>query len=395
MDLTSILGYCKLQEIPRQMVMNYIKRTIEGEITDRLFKSKAVLVYGPRQCGKTTLVRHITESIKDSVWLTGDNPAHINALTNITLEGWRNIIGTGNLIVIDEAQQIPGIGRSMKLAIDAFPGKQFIATGSSSFDLANKAAEPLTGRKFEFRLLPMSYRELCNGKPAAESEHLETRLRFGSYPEIVLNPDDAPRRLAELAGSYLYRDLFSLDSIKKPSIFSKLVRALAFQIGNEISINELSALIGADNKTIDKYLDLLEKSFVLFRLHAFSANGRNEIRKSSKIYFWDTGIRNAVLGNMLPLSARTDTGALWENYLVVERLKKNMNEPFPPRSFYWRDRQQHEVDYIEETASGISAWEFKWNPSKKTGHPPRAFSALYPRAAFASFSQDNYSSFII
>ena len=376
--------------------MEYIERIITGDIKNRLFGGKAIIIYGPRQSGKTTLIKHLIQSYSDeTLWLNGDSPDVRALLENVTTSKWKSIIGRKKIIVIDEAQRIDNIGLVMKLITDELPNIQLIGTGSSAFERANRTNEPLTGRKFEFQLLPLSFSELCNHHGLLEEKRqLHRRLLFGEYPEIINSYGEEQTLLSLLAGSYLYKDLLMLDSIKKPLILDKLIRALALQIGSEVSVNELSKLVGVDNKTVAKYIDLLEKSYVVFSLPAFSRNARVEIRKSRKIYFYDLGIRNAVLGNFIPVESRTDIGALWENYLILERIKQQCNMPFPPRHYFWRNVDQREVDYLEESIEKLSAWEFKWNSSSKV-KIPIAFSKAYPNAKTAVVTPANYDDFLV
>lgn len=376
--------------------MRYIPRTIEPEIKQRLFSGKALIVYGPRQSGKTTMIKHIlADRVQDTLWLNGDNADVREMLAEASAAKWNLITGSKKILVIDEAQRIPGIGLAMKLLVDERPDIQLIASGSSAFELAAKTAEPLTGRKFEYHLLPLSFGELVSENGIIEEKRsLERRLLYGSYPEVSDKAGEEQALLSMLAGSYLYKDLLMLDSIKKSQVLDKLVRALAFQVGSEVSSSELASLVGADNKTVDKYIDLLEKAYVVFTLPAFSRNGRNELKKTRKIYFYDLGIRNAVLGNFLPLCSRTDLGALWENYLIAERRKLNCNMPFPPRSYFWRNMEQREVDYIEEAPEKIFAWEFKWKKDSKA-KIPLAFRNAYPEAECTIIDSKNYETFLL
>ena len=376
--------------------MDYIPRMIESELKSKLFSGKAIIVYGPRQSGKTTLLKHLCLSREPEVlWLNGDSPDVRETLENITVSKWRAVLGKKKLVVIDEAQRIAGIGLSLKLLVDECPDIQVVATGSSAFDLADCTHESLTGRKYEFRLLPFSFSELCAHHGLMEERRLlEQRLLFGAYPEIIGKPGEEMSLLSLLAGSYLYKDLLMLESIKKPALLDKLIRAVALQLGSEVSTAELSRLVGADVKTVEKYIDLLEKAYVIFSLPAFSRNARAEIRKGRKIYFYDLGIRNAVLGNFVPVQSRTDIGGLWENYLIVERIKLHCNTPFPPRRFFWRTAEQNEVDYLEETAEAIDAWEFKWN-IKASGRIPLAFIRAYPAARTGIISPSNYDDFLL
>lgn len=375
--------------------MEYIERNIESDIKEKLFKGKVIIVYGPRQCGKTTMIAHICKSYGDDVlWLNADVINVRDTLSDMSAQKWLSVIGNKKIVVIDEAQRIPNIGLSMKIFVDEIKDRQLIASGSSSFDLANKTEEPLTGRKYEYTLLPLSFAELTGKFGLIEEKGArEQRLLFGSYPDVVNNPQDTQRILGELASSYLYRDVLAMEGIKRPALLDKIVRALALQIGSEVKIQEISNLTNCDAKTVEKYINLLEKSFVVFSLPAFSRNLRNEIKKGRKVYFYDIGIRNAILGNFVPLHSRTDSGAMWENYLVAERLKQLINAPFPPRRFFWRTTDQREVDYIEETPQSLSAWEFKSNPKLDT-KLPAAFLKAYPTTQTACITPKNYEEFV-
>jgi hypothetical protein len=378
--------------------MDYIPRKIESALSSRLFSGKALILYGPRQSGKTTLLKKIMTEQGDRVlWMNGESPDIRLCLEGMTVPKWNSIIGGKRIVIIDEAQCIPDIGRSIKLLVDECPAVQVVATGSSAFELAQRTSEPLTGRKFEFTLLPLSFQELVeHGGLLDERRRLEERLLYGAYPEIVTAPPEERQvRLAALSGSYLYKDILMMEGVKRPALLEKIVRALALQLGSEVSASELSRLVGADIKTVEKYLDMLEKCYVIFRLPAFSRNERTEIRKGRKFYFYDLGIRNAVLGNFTPLHARTDTGGMWENYLVLERMKRlAAAEPFPPRCYFWRTTGQQEVDYLEESPLSLSAWEFKWQP-KAVLKFPKLFKAAYPEAMTAGVTPDNYDAFLL
>ncbi len=378
--------------------MTYIARYLEPEIKSRMFSGKAIIVYGPRQCGKTTMIRHITSPWADDViWLNGDSPDVRAELDRVTVTRWKLILGKKKILVLDEAQRIPNVGLALKLITDEIPEVQIIASGSSSFELADKTSEPLTGRKFEYRLLPLSFSEMVaqNGL-LAEKQCLEQRLLFGAYPDIVTHLEDSARLLSELVGSYLFKDIYALDELKKTKILDNLVKALAMQVGSEVSLNELASLTGTDRKTVETYIDLLEKTYVVFSLGAYSGNLRNEIKKGKKIYFYDLGVRNAVMGNFSSIDSRTDKGALWENYLILERLKNTLNQPFPPQRFFWRTTapQSKEVDYLEKTAQTLCAWEMKANPASKA-RIPLSFRKAYPDAQTEILTPDNYDTFLL
>ena len=378
--------------------MDYVSRQLETELKSRLFGGKALVIYGPRQSGKTTLIRRLTTELGDAVlWLNGDNPDVRARVSGISTAGWRLMLGGKRVLVVDEAQHIENIGMALKLVTDELPEVQVIATGSSSFELANRMAEPLTGRKREYRLPPLSFAELAaaRGVPA-ETQERERRLLYGSYPEVVAHPGAEPEILAEIAGSYLFKDIYALDGLRRTGAFDRLVRALAFQIGSEASFGELAALTGLDVKTVDRYIDLLAKAYIVFPLGAYSRNLRNEIKKGFKIYFWDLGIRNAVINNFSPLGSRTDAGGMWENYLIAERLKRDINLPFPPRRFFWRTRapQSREIDYLEEADGRLAAWEIKSTPAAKA-KIPLTFLRAYPEARTRILTSADYEEFLL
>lgn len=378
--------------------MAYIPRNLESSLARRLFQGKALVLYGPRQSGKTTLIRHLLERYGNQVlWLNGDNPDTKNLLSGISSAAWKRIIGLRKIVVVDEAQQIENIGLSLKLVIDEFPDVQVIATGSSSFELMNRTAEPLTGRKFEYRLLPLSFGELCDFHGCLEEkQERERRMLYGCYPDIINNPGDEQRRLEELAGSYLFKDIYALDGLRKTSLVEKLVSAIALQLGSEVSFNELAGMVGTDNRTVERYIDLLSQCYIVFPLRAFSRNLRNEIKKGIKIYFYDLGIRNAVINNFSPLSGRADAGGMWENYLILERLKRNINLPFRPHSFFWRTQSplNQEIDYLEEGDGKLYAWEIKSNPRVRA-KIPLTFKKAYPDAETEILNPGNYEDFLL
>lgn len=373
----------------------YIERKLSVAIRGRFFCGKAILLYGPRQSGKTTLIQELLRPDAGNVlFLNGDEPDVREMLSRITSTRLRSLLGTKKILVIDEAQRIPGVGLTIKLVTDQLKDVQLIATGSSALDLAEKTSEPLTGRKFEFTLMPLSFRELVRANGLLDERRLlPTRLVFGSYPEVVVRVSDAAVLLRSLAGSYLYKDLLMLEQIKKPVLLEKIVRALALQCGSEVSFHELGQLVGADQKTVEKYIDLLEKTYVVFVLPAFSRNMRNEIKKSRKIFFYDCGIRNAVLGNFLPLESRTDTGVLWENYLQAERRKLLLTDGSDARGYFWRTTDQKEIDYIEVKSEGLAAYEFKWQDFGKA-RIPKAFTNAYPETAKSVITPDNVEDFL-
>lgn len=374
--------------------MEYIHRDIESEIKKRFFKGKAIIIYGPRQSGKTTLVENLLKKNRqDVLYLNGDEANIRESLSKTTSTRLKNLALNKKYVFIDEAQRIEDVGIVIKLFTDQIKDKQVIATGSSAFELASGVQESLTGRKYEFTLFPFKFKELGNHFGVNEEiRQLNQRLIYGTYPEIVTNPVDAEIHLNLLSGSYLYKDIFILEKINKPVVLDKLIRALALQIGSEVNYVELGNTIGADRKTVERYIDLLEKAFVVFKLPAFNRNLRNEIKKGRKIYFWDCGIRNAVIGNFNPLHSRTDVGVLWENYLVSERIKLIFNSQ--AKSFFWRTVQQQEIDYIEQLNEKLYACEFKWAKSKKV-KISKTFTNAYPESKNYIINKDNYETLLL
>lgn len=372
-----------------------IQRFLGEEITEELFQGKALLVFGPRQVGKTTaLIQLLNERKNEVLFLNADEADVRDSLENTTSTQLQLLFGDKKIVFIDEAQRVNGIGITLKLITDVLKDIQVIATGSSALDLSSKTQESLTGRKLEFFLYPLSFGEMVNHHGLLEEKrHLEQRLIYGYYPEIVTIPAKAERNIKSLANSYLYKDILQLDTIKKPALLTKILKAIALQIGSEVSFQEISRLVGADVHTIEKYIDLLEKCFVLFTLPALNRNVRNEIRKGKKIYFYDTGVRNAVIGNFSALSSRTDVGALWENFLIAERMKALRYSHQDPDLYFWRTTQQQEVDFIEERSSGISAFEFKWNATKSVKFS-KTFMNAYSISESKVITPDNYSDFL-
>lgn len=338
---------------------------------ERLFRGKAFIVFGPRQTGKTTFVEQLLIKVnKKTLYLNGDDADTRENLAKPNAVQLRQMLEGYELVFIDEAQRINEVGLLIKIIVDRIKHVQVIATGSSAFELSGKINEPLTGRKYEMMLLPFSYAELINYNDFLTEERLfEQRLVYGSYPEVINNVKQAEEHLKLLADSYLYKDLFALEDVKKPQLFEKIVKALALQIGSEVNFSELAQLVKADQKTVEKYVDLLEKAFVIFSLTALSGNVRNEIKKGRKIYFYDNGIINAVTRNFNPIANRNDIGALFENYMIAERIKYLHQNQIDVASFFWRTTQQQEIDYIEKRGEELLAVEFKWNESKKVRIP--------------------------
>lgn len=380
--------------LQNQFVM--VRREQANYAKARLFKGKALLIFGPRQVGKTTFVQNLIADLnKKTLFLNGDESDVLVLFENPNVTKLKNLIGDNEILVIDEAQRITNIGIVLKIIVDQIKSVQVIATGSSSFELANKLNEPLTGRKYEMFLYPITFSEMVAHSGLLEEKRaLEQRLIYGNYPEIITHPIDAKEHIKLIANSYLYKDLFLLDQISKPVLLQKIVKALALQVGSEVNYNELSKLIQIDNKTVEKYIDLLEKAFVIFKLPALSNNVRNEIKKGKKIYFYDNGIINAVTGNFNPLAQRTDVGSLWENYIISERIKHlniQQNEASP---YFWRTTQQQEIDYIEKNEDQILACEIKWNAKTKYKIPV-TFSTNYANVTSKIVSPENYEEFLL
>ncbi|MFN7278605.1 MAG: ATP-binding protein [bacterium] len=373
-----------------------IPRFKESQLMEDMFQGKAIVLTGPRQVGKTTLLDMIkSRSHVKTLWLNCDEPDIRMQLENANSTQLKELAGEYSLIFIDEAQRVKNIGITLKLMVDNLKNVQIVATGSSALELANKISEPLTGRKWEYRLFPMSALEMVrhHGR-LEESRLLEQRLIYGSYPDIINHPTKAKRSLLELSNNYLYKDLLALENIRKPVLLEKILTALALQLGNEVSFVELSRLVGADHKTVEHYIQMLEKSFVIFQLPAFSRNLRNEIKKGRKIYFYDNGIRNAIIKNFNPVGMRQDIGALWENHLIGERIKLNAYTQRFVNSYFWRTHAQQEIDYIEESSGQLLAVEFKWNEQGRKKWPD-AFEKAYPNTTYTLINRTNYMDFIV
>ena len=381
----------------------FISRELEPILKAGLESGKVIVLFGARQTGKTTLVRHILADklikAKGVLSLNGDNPAHRAMLEYgaFSLDAFRRVLGEAATLFIDEAQNIEGVGRTLKLLHDSMPERRIIVTGSSSFELSGQVDEPLVGRKFEYELHPLSFSELVHHTSVLEERGaIDTRIVYGTYPEIVAakNQDDAVHRLRELCGGYLYKDILAWKSVKGPAVLEKLLKALALQVGSEVSFNEIAGLVGIDKESVERYIDLLKKCYVCFSVPSFARNARNELKKSKKIYFRDCGIRNGVLGNFLPLDSREDIGRLWENYLVCERLKTLSRRTVPPQCYFWRNTAQAEIDWVEESAEeGLRAYEFKWGRGGKA-RCPEAFRKAYPAAAWKCVTRDNFDAFV-
>lgn len=373
-----------------------IQRHQESTIRDYLFKNKTIIIYGARQTGKTTLLEQLLAPYREDTLFLNADDADIRALlSDLNPVKLIPIIGKSKIVVLDEAQRIPETGLTLKIIHDNFKNLQLIATGSSSFELASKVREPLTGRNYEFMLFPFSFGEMVDHHGfLTETRLIEHRLIYGYYPEIALNIGRETKLLKSLASSYLYKDLLMLENIKKPILLEKILTALALQLGSEVSYNELAQLLNSDKETIEKYIDLLEKTCIIFRLGALNRNLRNEIKRGRKIYFFDNGIRNAIIGNFSSIPSRTDKGALWENFLISERHKFLVNNEIEARSFFWRTTQQQEIDYIEEYEGKLFAWEFKWSPQIKVCFS-KTFIRAYPNTDFKVITPENVNDFLL
>lgn len=374
-----------------------IYRELREHIIKRLLKGKAILLFGARQTGKSTLIETLlNEREKDWLYLNGDDADVRAALTNTTITRLKAIIGTKKILFIDEAQRVEKIGLTIKLLTDQAKDVQVIATGSSAFELSSQVNEPLTGRKYEFMLYPISFGEMVKHSGLLQEKRLiEHRMIYGYYPEIVNNVGEEKERLKLLAGSYLYKDLLMLEQIKKPAMLESLLKAIALQVGSEVNYTELGQVVGTDRKTVEKYIDLLEKAFVVFRVPALNRNVRNEIKKGKKVYFYDCGIRNAIINNFKPLTSRTDTGALWENFVIAERMKFLKYKETDAVYYFWRTTQQQEINLIEETEDGMKAFECKWNEKKVNMRFSQTFTDNYSEAQTFVITPENIEDYLM
>lgn len=373
-----------------------IEREQKAAIERQIGGNKAIVIYGARQVGKSTLLHSMFDSRDDVLWLNGDDLDVQRLFAEMTSTRLRTLIGGNKWLILDEAQRIKDVGLRLKLVTDQVDGVQVVATGSSSFQLASGVQESLTGRKREFRMFPITFAEMVKHTSLLEEHRmLQHRMVYGYYPEVVMSPGEEREVLRELANSYLYKDVLTLDNISKPDKVVRLLQALAYQIGSQVSYNEVGQLVGLDPKTVEKYVDVLERSFVIFRLKSYSHNLRNELKASRKIYFWDLGIRNAAIGNFQQVENRADAGALWENFVMAERLKHlNVMQSWAT-CWFWRTQQQQEIDLIEEDEGRLRAVEFKWNPRKGKAKAPESFLKAYPGATFQVVTPDNVDDFLL
>jgi predicted AAA+ superfamily ATPase len=372
-----------------------IRRILQRTIEDNFFKGKIILVIGPRQVGKTTLLQTIYNDFsEEKVWYNADDADVRELFRNPSQAKLKPIFANKKLIMIDEAQRLENAGLTLKIMIDNNKDVQIIATGSSAFELNDKLKESLTGRKFEYHLFPISTEEMTNhSSDFEENRILEQRLLYGFYPEVITHLGQENQTLRSIADSVLYKDLFALQAVKKPYLMENILKALALQLGSEVSYNEVAQIVGADKETVERYIYLLEQSFVIFRLQALSRNVRNELKRSRKIYFYDNGIRNILINNFSPLALRNDKGALWENYLVSEKMKWNHYHHYYCNRYFWRTTQQQEIDYIEERNGTLNTFEFKFTENKRA-RLPLTFAKAYPEHTFKLISKENYFEFV-
>lgn len=374
-----------------------IQRKLKTVLKSRIGKGKAIILIGARQVGKSTLFDSIIKTMEEPVLsLNCDDAVVRETLANISTTNLKLLLGNKKIILIDEAQRVDDIGMVIKRIVDNLSDVQVLVTGSSTLGIKDRINEPLTGRKFEYEMYPISTGEIYDTYGLIHTNQLlENRLIFGSYPDVLMHPEDAKEILSNLSDSYLYKDILELDSVRKPDLLRKLLIAIALQVGSEVSYNELAATVGSDTKTVERYVDLLEKCFVIFRLPALSRNLRNELKKSKKIFFYDTGIRNAIINNFAPTTLRNDTGSLWENFFIMERIKHNRYLGNRKNYYFWRTSDQKEIDFIEEYDGMFTIFEMKWNPRNKNSKFPQAFLNAYQCRDMAIVTPDNYLEFLI
>lgn len=373
----------------------YIPRLPMEQLKSSVKPGKVAIIYGPRRVGKTTLLKKFLENEQNYLFVTGEDIFIRDFLSSNSISKLKEFIGDKNLLVIDEAQYIPNIGTNLKLIVDHLSQVRVIATGSSTFDLAKQIGEPLTGRKHVIKMYPISQMELGQLENRAQIKaHLETRLIYGTYPEVITSQSNLSKQeyLQELVSSYLLKDILAFEGVKKSKKLIDLLILLSFQIGKEVSLSEIATQLALNKATIERYLDLLEQVFVLVNIRGFSRNLRKEVTKTSRYYFCDNGIRNALINNFNPLKKRNDIGALWENYLVMERLKKQQYKHLWSNNFFWRTYDQKELDWVEEREGKLFGYEFKWNRVVKKA--PLLWQKTYPEASFECINQDNYIPFI-
>ncbi len=373
------------------MIGRYLYKLLE----DKLFKGKIVILVGARQVGKTTLLRQMVKDRSDCLWLNGDELQTQNLFDNASADRLLSEFAGHRIVILDEAQRIRDIGLRLKLIADSGTDIQVVATGSSSFDLANEVNEPLTGRKWEFQMFPLSFGEMVahHGK-LKEMRMLYRRIIYGYYPEVVMNEGNESEILKLLTDAYLYKDILAWENIKHPDKLQTLLRALAYQVGSQVSFNELSQMCSLDTKTVERYIALLEQCYIIFRLPSYARNLRHELKSSRKIYFYDNGIRNSLIADFTAPEIRQDIGALWENFVISERIKYNDYNRRWVNRFFWRTKQQQEIDYLEECDGKLHAFEIKWNPKAKA-KLTKTFATAYPDADFLVVTPENIADFLI
>jgi hypothetical protein len=374
-----------------------IKRILAATISDRIGKGKAIILIGARQVGKSTLFNNLMHGFDVPVLsLNCDDPAVCEALTSISTAELNHLVGNNKVIMIDEGQRLRDIGMIVKRIVDNYHDVQVLVTGSSSLDLRNRLNEPMTGRKYEFTMYPVSTAELYDTDGYLRTKQLlDFRLIYGSYPDVLMHQSEARELIMGLSDSYLYKDVLELDSVRKSDLLRKLLVALALQVGSEVSYNEIAKTIGSDSRTIERYIDLLEKSFVVYRLYGLNRNMRNELKKSKKILFYDNGVRNAIINNFSPITLRSDMGALWENFFIMERIKMNAYNRRFVNYYFWRTTDQKEIDFVEEVDGTFTIFEMKWNARKANARFPKAFLDNYNCVDSHVVTPDNYLDLLI
>lgn len=372
-----------------------IERLLYKTIENKLFVGKIIILTGARQVGKTTLLKQLLRQKEGVLWLNGDELQVQNLFANASADRLLSEFSNSKIVILDEAQRIENIGLRLKLIADSDSEVQVIATGSSAFELANKVNEPLTGRKWEYQMFPLSFGEMVahHGK-LKEMRMLPRRIIYGYYPEVVTNDGNEVEILKLLTDAYLYKDILSWESVKHPDKLQTLLRALAYQVGSQVSYNELSQMCSMDSKTVERYINLLEQCYIIFRLPSFSRNLRHELKSSRKIYFYDNGIRNALIADYRAPEVRQDIGALWENFVIAERMKSNEYYHRWVNRYFWRTKQQQEIDYLEEGGGNLHAYEMKWNPRAKASIT-KTFTEAYPNSEFQVITPDNISDFLL
>ena len=373
-----------------------ITRLLQKKIEDRIMPGKVALIFGARRVGKTVLMRQLVNNFAGkTLVMNGEDYDTLALLQERSVANYRHLLNGVDLLAIDEAQNIPDIGIKLKLIVDEIEGIRALASGSSSFDLLNKAGEPLVGRSYRFQLSPFSQREIAPTETSLQTrQNLEKRLIYGSYPEVIniVNVEEKTEYLRDIVNAYLLKDILSIEGIQNAGKMKDLLRLVAFQTGSEVSYDELGKQLGMSKNTVEKYLDLLSKVFVVYRLGGYARNLRKEVVKAGKWYFYDNGIRNAVISNFLPLAARKDVGALWESYLIGERIKGSHNEVIGKDFYFWRTYDQQEIDLIEESPEATKAFEFKWGDKQPPA--PKAFAENYPNVDFRVINRGNYLEFV-